>query len=134
MDQQSVEQATADLLATVDALPGVGGWRVPHGFAVTAVTGEEERNPFSGLPEWRVAAELTLPVIYSYTTRRGAHLPSDRSNLDELRALVADAAHHAAHRVSLAEWRVSPEEDPSPKKSKDDPDAMWTVTALFRVV
>lgn len=133
MNEERAAEVVTEVLDAVRGHPGVGEVVVPYGFVIRQVAAEEVPNPVASLTDWMVRATLTLPLIYSYTTAEGAHLPPDRSNLDELRALIEQASREAPARVRLEDWHVEPDADPAPKRHRSDPDVNWIVTAVFDV-
>lgn len=108
MDKHWAERIVKTVLEDVKATPGVGGVRVPHSFTIGAIEATESPNAFGGLSTWETRAKLSLPVIYSYTTDKGTHLPADRSNLDELRELLEGAApdERASRRARRVDRRA----------------------------
>ena len=126
MTAQEAEAIIGEALEQIENHPR-RNLRVPHGFAVEAIEVEEQRNPFApSLRHWRVAATLRVPVIYSYTTARQAHLPAQRHNLEALRAWIEGDVDALPHHVVLTGWEVAPDEDPEPAEGTS-----WQVRAVF---
>lgn len=111
--------------------------RTPHGFRVESAEAVEIQNAFApSLTHSRVTVALVLPVVYSYTTSR-AHLPTNTSELMELREDIENAALEAPERVTLLDWTVTPDPDDVPDpygpEGLAEPHPDWTVTAVFDV-
>lgn len=111
--------------------------RTPHGFRVESVTAVEVESAFApSLKHSTVTVVLVLPVVYSYTTPR-AHLPTDTSELQELREDIEVAASRLPRRAKVRDWRVTPDPNDVPHpygpEGLADPHPNWTVTAVIDV-
>lgn len=78
---------------------------------------------------------MNVPVLYDYTTGRGAHLPAKTDNLDALKTDIGALAEQSWARIHVLDWKVEPEEPRDPE-AEDDPataEESWTVLVEFKV-
>lgn len=141
MTTELVESTIRDLFNEIHEHPRLNLY-VPHGFELEDVTVEERPNFFAPetLTEWSIAAQMSVPVIYTPDSSRvpvRASLPACRHNLDRLRSWITDRAYHdPIGSLGLHAWDVTPEEAPAPylpDGKPAGPSAHWSVTATFEV-
>jgi hypothetical protein len=136
MTEEQAEQAVRELLDQIDKHK-LRDIHIPHGFEVESIEGVEESNVFAtSLRHWRVTSVLKVPVIYSYTTGRNAHLPAKTDNLDALNAAIETLADRSLAHMHVMGWKVEPEEPRDPEDEEDGAtaDESWTVSVELEVV
>jgi hypothetical protein len=134
MRREQAEQAVQELLDKIDKQK----WRdvrIPWGFEIDSVESEEESKVFaSSLRHWLVTVRLSVPVLYDYTTGRGAHLPVKTDNLDALKAHIDALAQQCWARMHLMDWKVEPDEPHDPEAPDGDTaEESWTVSVGLEV-
>jgi hypothetical protein len=133
LHDEDLSQAEERVRAVLDAIAG-DRWvnlRVPHGFAITSTAAERRANWFpEGTEHVRVLARLKLPVVFH--ARAGRATYASHENLDGLRAWIVEDCRRAPGRIELAEWEVSPTNDPRPRR-RGEPEQHWHLAAEFRV-